>query len=133
MTEKYLVVQLDEREKTIAKLKASLYALSIDEMVKQSVNDMQGSVPTITCSYCNGQTTVTRKKPKQHTEIVCGKEQVIQIINYPQNYCEVCDAEYDDMDVSIHLKKLIKFEILKSIRLEQPLPEELDFEELLKM
>lgn len=64
MTEKYLVVQLDEREKTIAKLKASLYDLSIDELVKRSVNKIQETVPTITCSYCNKETVVTRKKPK---------------------------------------------------------------------
>lgn len=34
------------------------------------------------------------------------------------------------MNVSIQLKKLVRIEILKSLRAEQPLREELDFEDL---
>ncbi|MFZ7947248.1 MULTISPECIES: hypothetical protein [Bacillaceae] len=133
MTEKYLVAQLDEREKTITKLKASLNDLSVDELVKRSIDEMQGTIPTLVCSYCDEKTVVTRKKPKQYTEMINGKEQIIEIVNYPLNVCKSCNAEYDDMDVSIYLKELVRFEILKSLRTGQPLPKDLDFEGLLKM
>ncbi|KRG13390.1 hypothetical protein ACA29_08520, partial [Lederbergia galactosidilytica] len=108
MTEKHLVATVSEREKIIAKMKASLYSLSFDELVRRSLDEYQGTVLNMDCSYCNEKTIVTRKKPKQCIEIVNGKEHNIDILNFLINVCDVCGAEFDDMDVSVYLKELIR-------------------------
>lgn len=133
MTEKYLVATLSEREKTIAKMKASLYSLSVDELVRRSLDEVEGTVPNMDCSYCNEKTVVTRKKPKQCVETINGKEHVIDIVRFPMNVCNVCGAEFEDMDVTVYLKELVRYEVIKCLRTRQPIPQELDFEELIKM
>ncbi|KRG13924.1 hypothetical protein ACA30_13435 [Virgibacillus soli] len=133
MMEKYLVAAMGNRDKTIAKMKASLYSLSIDELVRRSLDEYQGTVPNMDCSYCNEKTIVTRKKVKKCLEVVNDKEHVIDILHFPMNVCDVCGAEFDDMDVSVYLEELIRFEITKCLRTRQPIPTELDFNELIKM
>lgn len=133
MTKKYVVASMSEREKTIVKMKASLYSFSIDELVTRSVNEFKGHVHNMDCSYCNEKTVVTRKKTKECSEVIKGKEQIINVLNYPLNVCQVCGAEFDHMNVAVYLKDLIRFEILKNLRERNPIPKDLDFNEIIQM
>lgn len=131
--EKFLVAKLTEREKLIAKTKANLYSVSLDELVKAAINEYYGKVHSMDCPHCHEKTVVSRKKPKECVVEIRGKETVFLIDNYPINLCDVCGGEFDDMETSVNLVELIRFEILEHLRTNKPLPGRFDFEDLLKM
>lgn len=133
VNETYLVTKLSEREKVICKLKASLFSLSIDSLVKKAIDEFRGEVKNMTCNYCKEETVVTRKNPKQFFVTVADKEHVIKVENYPVNRCTICESEYDDMQRATYTNDLIRLEILKSLRTRQPVPEKINFDELIKM
>lgn len=132
--EKYLVAKMSEREKTVAKLKANMYSTSIDELVVKAINEYNDeTVKNMVCSYCNEQTIVSKKKPKECHHSVAGVEHVIKIINYPINNCCICGAEFDDMNLSVYTNDLVRFEIQKALKNRKSIPDEIDFNELIKM
>lgn len=130
---KYLVASMNEREKTIAKLKGNLYSLSLDDLVKQAINEADFEVSNMDCLYCKGTKAMIRRRPKTYTENVNGKEASIEVTRYPLNICPSCHAEYDDMDVSLYLQKLVRFEILDALRSKKKMPERMKFEDIIKM
>lgn len=129
----YLVATMSDRQKTIAKLKGSLYSLSLDELVIRSIDEAQFEVSDMDCLYCDKQKTVIRNKLKTYKEVVNGKEVSIDVTRYPMNVCPSCNAEFDNMDVSLYLQKLIRYEILKALRSRKPIPEKFRFNEIVKM
>lgn len=130
---KYLVAQLSEREKIIVKLKASLYSLSIDELVKRAVDKSDFEIEVMDCLYCENQKTEVRNKLKPFLETIQNQEVRIDITRYPMNTCPNCNAEYDDMNVSRYVAELVRFEVLNCLKTGKKLPERIRFNELIKM
>jgi len=132
--EKFLVAKMSEREKTVTKLKASMYSTSIDELVVRAIDEYNaGAVKNMVCPYCNEQTIISKKKPKECHHSVIGEEHVIKIMNYPINNCCTCGAEFDDTNLSVYTNDLVRFEIQKALRKRESVPTEIDFNELIKM
>lgn len=130
---KYLVSKMTKREKEIIKMKANLYSMSIDELVRLAVDQYEGRVKSSNCPYCHQETVVTTKKPMEHHVTIADKDYNIKVLKLPLNVCRLCDNEYQNLDVSVQLEKLIHFEIIHSLREGRPIPEEIDFNELIKM
>lgn len=131
--EKFLVATMSERNKIIAKLKATILATDLDNLVVKAIDDCSlKHAPTMSCSYCSEE-TVNKKKEIEKIITFADSEHTVKILNYPINFCRVCEAEFDDLDVSLYVDRLLDFYILDSLKEQRGIPTEVNFEELLKM
>lgn len=107
--------------------------MSLDELVIKAIDQFTGEIKQTQCHYCQQDNVVTTKKDKViHTQIA-GKKYTIIIKNYPRNSCTLCDNVYENAKVSYYLNELIDYEIPNFLKNRQPIPEELDFQELIKI
>ena len=131
--EKFLVATMSERNKVIAKLKATILATDLDNLVVQAIDGYSlKSAPTMSCSYCS-EDTANKKKSFEKIITFADSEHTIKILNYPINFCRVCEAEFDDLNTSLYADQLLDFYIIDSLRDRKGIPTEVDFEELIKM
>lgn len=128
---KYLVAQVDNREKVVAKLKARLYGHSIDELVKQAINRYEVKVDSIDCPHCFRK-MLRKKVEKETTCTVAGNDYTIRILNYPKDVCGNCGTEYDDLDVSVYTEELMRNELMGYLK-RGKLPNSLDFNQLIQI
>lgn len=131
MNNKYLVTNLDEREKEIVKLKASLSNKTIDELVLEALNAFPVEMRVSTCPRC-GENNKAKQQSVDLVIEVAGNQHSIIVENFPKMKCHICDNEYDDL-VSLELiENLIRMEILKSLKGRKGIPKNIDFNELIR-
>jgi len=133
MEEKYLVANVQSRDKTVAHLKSNLFSMTLDELIIRAIDQFSDDVKQTTCHYCQQETMVSTKKDKEIRTNIADKEYTIHIKNYPRNVCELCNNTFENAKVSYYLNELVNFEILDLLRNRKPIPEELDFKELIKI
>lgn len=133
MVKKYLVAEMDSRDKTIAQLKSNLYSMTLDNFIVRAIDEFQGEVEQTKCHYCQQDNSVTTKRDKAYPLEVDGKKYVLKIKNYPRNVCKLCDNEYENSKVAYYLSKLMHFEIQDILKQGRAIPEEIDFKELIKI
>src|SRR5690625_67516 len=133
MEQKYLVAKTESRDKTIAHLKSNLFSMTLDEFIIKAIDQFSDEVKQTKCHYCQQDNVVTTKKGKETRTQIAGKEYTIQIKNYPRNTCKLCDNTFENAKVSYYLSELIDYEIHDLLRNRKPIPEELDFNELIKI
>src|SRR5699024_428687 len=113
---KYLDSTMMEQEKLVAKVKSSLYSLSMDELAKKAIDAYIGQVPKMNCPYCKEQTVFSAKESMIHGITIAGQDYEVEITNYPRNFCRVCNSGFKNIRTSQFLSERINIEIFHSLR-----------------
>lgn len=126
----YLVLDLTEQEQKKARLKASVYAMSVENLFKKALNLFEGELDTMECPYC------TIHIPR----LLCNEEKVIDVgqqalnivvQNYPKYICQKCSSDYDDLRISMYVIELLRMEITECLHKGKSLPQTIDFKDLM--
>lgn len=130
---KYLVAEISKSNKDRIKLKRALYGLKMDELILKSINAYKEEVPQTTCAHCHEECIVTTKPPFEQTVEVAGKQIKVVVTNYPRNLCNTCGGEFENLEVAGLLDEILVEEVISSVRSRKPIPNEIDFNELIQM
>lgn len=130
---KQLIITMKEKEKIITQIKANIYSTSVDDLAIKAINRYKDDMKGMSCVYCGEETVITNDKRKKSHQKIGEDNHVIRILNYPIHVCPSCYSEFDDIDNSTGLNKLVWFEILKCLHKGEAIPSELDFKELMMM
>lgn len=122
---KYLVVPLDERQNNIIKLKAAIDGKSIENFVLSVLDDARINFESKVCCYCEKNMKTKIKSKEYHFG-----DTAYEVINYPILHCNHCDADYDDLNISLYTKELAEMEVRKSLKDRKGIPNEIDFNSL---
>ncbi|MFS0815437.1 hypothetical protein ABC382_00515 [Lysinibacillus sp. 1P01SD] len=131
MNNKYLVTNLEGREKDIVKLKASLSNKTLDELVLEALNAFPIEMQVSTCPRC-GENNKAKQQTIDYVIEVAGQQHSIIIENFPKMKCHVCDNEYDNLVTETLIEKLIRVEVLKSLKGRKGVLKNIDFNELIR-
>lgn len=130
MDKTYLVLDLTEKEQKKARLKASVYALSVENLFKKAINTLEAAFDTIECPYC----------VLHISRVLCDEEKVIQVgdrtlkmivHNYPKYVCHNCSSDYDDLRISMYLLELLRMEMIECLQKGEPFPQRVDFNDFI--